>query len=141
MPETYPYGKLSWYPHMMPEDVAVWERFIEKNPGYYETCEYDYPVGKVPGFVANDPDADQASMERLYKKKIDVVAVKSSNISIIELKPQCTMSTIGQVKGYQHFYVRDVKPGSNPSPVVICGSASEDVLEFAATQGVEVVVV
>lgn len=141
MPETYPYGKLNWYPHMMPEDVAVWERFIEQNPGIYETCEYDFPVGKIPDFVGEQTPTDHESMERLYKKKIDVVARTASKIAIIELKPICTSSTIGQVKGYLYLYVRDVKPETTPSAVIICGGASEDVKEHAATEGVDVIVV
>lgn len=141
MPQEYPYGKLNWYPHMMPEDVAVWERYIEKFPEAFDTCEYDFPLGKVPDFVANDPNVDQSSMERLYKKKIDVVAKKTDSISVIELKPQCSGSTIGQVLQYQHLYVRDVKPDIVPRAVVICASASEDTMEFADAQGVEVIVV
>lgn len=141
MEDTYPYEKRSWYPHMMPEDVAVWNRFIDKFPDAYETCQYDFTVGSVPDFVKADPDADQASMERLYKKKIDVVARIANNIDIIELKPTCNMSTIGQVKGYKHFYVRDVKPAVTPRPVVVCGAASQDVIEFAKDEGVEVIVV
>lgn len=137
----YEYGKLHWYPHMGPEDVAVWERFIEKNPVYFDRCQYDVPVGKVPEFVLKDPNVDQASMERLYKKRIDVLAESGISLSIIELKPSCTMSTIGQVKGYVHFYVRDYSPAAKPKAVVICATASEDVVEYAEVEGVEVIVV
>jgi hypothetical protein len=139
--ELYDFGKLNWYPHMMPEDVAVWERFIESRPNAYETCYYDFPVGSVPDYVANDPDVDMASMEKLYKKKIDVVAFDGAGIDIIELKPACTMSTVGQVKGYKHFYMRDIRPPKEPRVVVICGAASRDVIEYANAEGVMVVVV
>lgn len=141
MPETFPYGKLNWYPHMMPEDVAVWERYISANPDMYETCEYDFPVGTVPEFVGEQTPEDHASMERLYKRKIDVIARKLNNIDIIELKPQCSMSTIGQVLGYQHLYVRDVKPSETVRAVVICGGAPEDVREFGRKYDVDVIVV
>jgi hypothetical protein len=141
MPETLPYGKRDYYPHMMPEDVAVWERYIAANPDAFDTCEYDFPVGKIPEFVANGTPEDHASMERLYKKKIDVVARKTNDIYIIELKPQCSSSTIGQVKGYAFLYGRDVKPETTPRVIVICGGASDDVLEHAAAEGVKVIVV
>lgn len=139
--EIYPYMKLNWYPHMMPEDVAVWERCIEQYPDRFDFCEYDYPVGKVPAFVANETVGEQATMERLYKKKIDVVAKTENGLWIIELKPACTMSTIGQVLGYVHLYVRDVSASPAPAAMVICGEAGEDVKEFALAQGVEIVVV
>lgn len=139
--ETYPYEKKHWYPHMMPEDVAVWERYIDAFPNAFDSCQYDVAVGRVPEFVETGTPEDHLSMERLYKKKIDVVAIKDDTISVIELKPQCSMSTIGQVLGYQHLYVRDVNATPIPRAVVICGGAGEDVKEFADAQGVEVVVV
>ena len=141
MTNKYPYEKRSWYPHMMPEDVAVWNRYIDANPDAYKTCLYDFVVGTVPDFVKADPAADQASMERLYKKKIDAIGLNDGVLDIIELKPICNMSTIGQVKGYLHLYVRDEKPATKPQAVVICGAASADVLEFAENENVRVVVV
>jgi len=125
----------------MPEDVAVWERFIEKFPGYYDTCQYDVPVGSVPSFVTGDPDPSARAQEKLYRKKIDVLAYSRESDDLIELKPVCTMSTIGQVKGYKHFYMRDYKPEREPRPVVMCGAASEDVREFAHQEGVTIIVV
>lgn len=141
MEDSYPYEKRPWYPHMMPEDKAVWERYIDTHPGAFESCQYDVVVGSVPDFVKADPSADQASMERLYKKKIDVVAKSASAITIIELKPQCTGATIGQVKQYLHLYVRDMKPAEPPTAAVICGVANPDVIEFAEVEGVKVIVV
>lgn len=139
--ETYNYGKRAWYPHMMPEDVAVWERFIDQNPGWFESCEYDFPVGKVPDFVTADATGDAATMERLYKKKIDVVGKWNDVVTLIELKPICSTSTIGQILGYKHLYVRDIAATPEPAAMVICGEASEDVKEFAVALGVEVIVV
>jgi hypothetical protein len=125
---------------MMPEDVAVWERFIEANPEYYDTVEYDYPVGTTPDFVAQGTPEDHATMERLYKKKIDVVAKKDGKVCLIELKPTCTGSTIGQILQYKHLYMRDVSATPVPDAIVICGSTTDDVKEFAATQSVEIIV-
>lgn len=141
MSDVYPFEKKHWYPHMSPEDAAVWGRFIEAYPASYETCQYDVVVGSVPQFVKDDPNVDQASMERLYRKRIDVVAKMSNDIYIIELKPQCTTASIGQVKGYLYLYDRDVKPTETLHPTIICGGAQEDVVEFARNEGVDVVVI
>lgn len=141
MSDVYKYEKRGWYPHLMPEDVAVWERFIEAYPDYYETVQYDVPVGRIPEFVKNEPDATMRAMEKLYKKKIDVLAESPRTFDIVELKPVCTIATVGQVNGYKHFYVRDEKPDREPRAVVICGAASEDVIEYAEEYGVTVLVV
>lgn len=141
MTQTYAYGKLNWYPHLMPEDVAVWERFIAAYPSAYDSCQYDLPVGSIPDFVKEGTPEDHASMEKLYKKKIDVIGHKGTDLDIVELKPQCTMSTIGQVKGYVHLFTREHGDGFEPKPVVVCGGAHPDVLDFAEAEGVRVIVV
>lgn len=136
-----PYGKRNWYPHLMPEDVAVWERFIEQFPDMYESCQYDVLVGTVPDFVKDNPDPAIQKQANLYQKKIDVVGLVQDQIDIIELKPRCTMSTIGQVLGYKHLYIRDYLPPADPKAIVICGGTTPDVGEFASASGVQIVVV
>ena len=139
--ETFPYGKLSWYPHLMPEDVAVWERFIAKFPEMYEYCQYDVLVGKVPAFVKEHEMESMRAQAPLYQKKIDVLATIQGQTDIIELKPICTMATVGQVEGYKYLYTRDYEPPVAPKAVVICGQTTEDVAEFAQKRGVMIVVV
>jgi len=141
MPEQMPYGKRNWYPHLGPEDRAVWEQFIDQNPALYETVEYDVPVGTVPEFVMAHEDDAMRKQEKLYKKKIDVVARVAGRIDIIELKPLCTFSTIGQVRGYKFLYIRDYSPTVEPAAIVICAQTTPDVLEHAKAEGVEVIVV
>lgn len=141
MAEVLPYGKRNHYPHLMPEDVAVWERFIEAFPDMYENCQYDVLVGTVPDFVTENEDEAMRKQGNLYQKKIDVVGLIADQIDIIELKPRCTMSTIGQVKGYKHLYMRDYTPPVEPKAIVICGDTTPDVAEFAAGENVQIVVV
>ncbi len=45
MEGRFPFKILAKYPHMKPEDIAVWERFINKNPGYFDTVDYDVHLG------------------------------------------------------------------------------------------------
>ena len=97
MTEVYEYGKRNWYPHMMPADVAIWERFIEKFPNAYNSVEYDVKVGAIPKFVTEHEDVAIQGQAPLYARKIDVVGHAGANIDIIELKPNAGMSTLGQV--------------------------------------------
>ncbi|TAK58898.1 hypothetical protein EPO14_01105 [Patescibacteria group bacterium] len=140
MAETmYKYGKLPHYPHMMPADVAIWERFIDAFPGAYDACQYDVKVGTVPGFVEGAEHTHEQAQAPLYLRKIDVVAYKAEQIDIIELKPNASMSSIGQVNGYRILFVRDFNPPVKPKAIVITDRYDFDTAHAAAEQDVVMV--
>lgn len=141
MPDVFPYKLLTSYPHMMPEDVLVWERFIQAKPTAFEKVEYDVKVGRVPDFVKNEPDEAQRAQAPLYQRKIDVVGYSLAIRWIVELKPIATTATVGQVLGYAHLYARDFSPEGETRAMIICGQMDEDTQEFARSQEVAVVVV
>ena len=139
--EIYPYGKRNWYPHMMPEDVAIWERFMQQFPDMYDSCEYDVKVGQPPEFVTGHDDEAMRAQAPLYQRKIDVVGYKGDQIDIIELKPRASTSALGQVNGYRHLYMRDYTPPETPKAVVITDQLLPEMDELAAAAGVQLVVV
>lgn len=141
MRERFPYGKRNWYPHMMPADVAIWERFIELHPDAYDFVEYDVKVGSVPEFVSNNPDEAMQKQAPLYEKKIDVLAYFRTEIDIIELKPRARMSTLGQVKGYVTLYKRDYEPLEKINAVIITDALMPDMGELAKAEGVGLYIV
>src|SRR5690349_2056741 len=107
MLDVFKYEKRYKYPHMKPADVAIWERFIEKNPDAYDTVQYDFNVGDAPPFNPLINGEEDLNQDALYRLKIDVVGKKGNIIDIIELKPKAGPSTIGQVKGYRTLCIRD----------------------------------
>jgi len=141
MQQTYPFKIRYWYDHMMPRDVEVWERFVAAWPETYDTVQYDVKVGSIPDFVANAEDIGQRAQAPLYQRKIDVVAYKGDQLDIIEVKPEATMATIGQVLGYKMLYIRDFTPPVEPKAIIVTGKADADMISVAAMQGVTVVVV
>jgi len=139
--EVFKYEKGYWYPHMKPRDVEIWERFIDKFPEMYSSCQYDLEVGTVPEFVKNaetEADRNQAS---LYKKKIDVVAFTPNRLDLIELKPQADASTIGQLKGYKHLYLRDEKPTQPVGLCIVTDVERADMREMCEAEGVKLFIV
>lgn len=141
MPETYPFEKRHWYPHMMPYDVAIWERFIEQFPDAYDHVQYDVKVGTPPEFdtVVHAPTGGDAI--NLYKKKIDVVGYKGDQIDIIELKPHAGASALGQIHGYGILYKAEFSPPVEPKLIVITDQLMPDMGLLAHTMGVQLVVV
>lgn len=139
--ETFSYEKRYWYPHMKPNDVAIWERFIANYPEAYDYCQYDVLVGSDPEFdttVTPDTGGDEW---KLYQKKIDVVGLKGEDITIIELKPKAGASAVGQIKMYRRLYIKDYSPAKAPDMVIITDEISPDTREFARDEGVKIIVV
>lgn len=141
MAERFPFEKRNWYPHMMPEDVAIWERFIEQFPDAYDSVEYDVKVGSVPEFVAGHDDPAMRAQAALYMRKIDVVGYKADQIDLIELKPNAGTSSLGQILGYKHLFIRDFMPPEDPKAIVITNAVRPDTGEIAHSMGVTMIVV
>lgn len=141
MPPRYPYKQLNWYPHLSPDEAALWDRFIGQFPDMYDECSYDVKVGKAPPFVTENPDPAMQQQAPLYQYKIDVVGYKGDQTDVIELKKGATMRVFGQVNGYRQLYRRDVDPASDPKAIVVTDSLLPEMDELAIEAGVQIVVV
>lgn len=105
MKGKFPFGIQSKYPHMKPADVHLWEKFIRANAGFFDTVEYDFPVGRGPDWLDTERDEFAAKQEKLYQKKIDVLGFKGELIWIVEVKPQAGSSALGQVLTYKKLFL------------------------------------
>lgn len=141
MAERFKYEKRYYYPHMMPNDVAIWERFIVAHPDYFDECEYDVPVGSGPDFdtTVNEPTGGDAL--KLYRRKIDVVGYKDGRLFIVEIKPRAGTSAIGQVRGYALLYKQEYNPPSDPTCMIVTDILRPDMNMLAAADGVKLMVV
>ena len=135
-----PYGKRYKYPHMGPEDVAIWERFMLANPVAFEQCAYDVPVGSVPEFDTVVSPETGGNAERLYKKKIDVLALIKDVLFIIEIKPNAGASAVGQVKNYRMLFRRDYAPKQALTTAIITDRIRPDLELFAEEERVQLFV-
>ena len=118
--------KLRRYPHMFPEDIGIWERFLEDYASNYVGFSYDVKVGT--GVEANPEDNKKHAYmkEILSKYRIDVVGLKDSLIEIIEVKPEASTTAIGQIITYVNLYQRDEKPTLPVRGVIITDHYIED---------------
>ena len=141
MRDIFKYEKRYKYPHMKPFDREIWERFIEKFPDAYDTCQYDFNVGDAPPFNPMGDNDEDLNQDALYRLKIDVIGHKNGKIDIIELKPKAGPSTIGQVKGYQHLYMRDEESKITPGLIIITDQLMPNMDFLAKQEGVKIIVV
>jgi hypothetical protein len=141
MIDIFEYKKAYWYPHMKPNDIAIWERFLAKYPNAYNSVQYDFNVGNPPPFNPLMDDGEDLNQDALYKLKIDVIGHIGNRIDIIEIKPNAGASTIGQVKAYKTLYTRDERPSKQVSMVIITDKLQTNMDYLCKIENVKIVVV
>lgn len=138
MSGRFPFQHLAKYPHMKPEDVAVWTRFISKNPGYFDTVDYDVPCGQGAPVDPNHPPEIQRDHTILTQKKIDVVGYRGDSVTVIEVGPIADMRKLGQALTYSHLYALDHPEVSALQRMVVAGELERELGPIYASQSVEI---
>lgn len=131
--EAYQQSWRGKYPHMLPEDVPVWERFLDINPTLFERIYYDVRVGGVvPG-----PELGDEKMRLMFwqntAKRIDALGEMKNEIWIIEVAANPGLRAVGQLNTYIALWWEDPKISKPAKPVLVCQSIDEDLkrsLEF-----------
>lgn len=141
MIDFFKYEKRYKYPHMKPNDIEIWERFIKKYPNAYDRVQYDFHVGDPPPFNPLGDGGEDFNQDALYRLKIDVIGYKGDKIDIIEIKPDAGPSSIGQIISYVTLYARDENPTKALRPVIITNSLKPNMSFLARSEGVHVIVV
>jgi hypothetical protein len=122
----FPFGILPKYPGMKPEDIAVWERFVAKNPAYFDTCDYHVHVGEGAETNPEHPEEIQRDHTALTQKKIDVVGYRGKLPTIVEVKPVANMRALGQMLVYERLYLDDHPELVSVPLIVVCGAVERD---------------
>jgi hypothetical protein len=126
MPGRFPYKLLAKYPHMKPEDIAVWERFIRAYPNLYVTCDYDVPCGQGAPQNPEHPENIQADGKILTQKKIDVIGYSNDATYIIEVKPIADARALGQILTYEKLYMADHPELTRVEKMIVCGEIERE---------------
>lgn len=141
MLELFPYNRRYWYPHMKPNDIAIWERFLVAFPDAYNTVQYDVGIGDIPPFMEQTSSPQGQAMRELYRLKIDVIGYNDGVIDIIEVKHDASPSSIGQLEGYRALYVRDYNPPQNLGAVLLTNTRRPNMDFLCAQAGIKLIVV
>lgn len=135
------YGERYRYPHLMEDEIRIWEKFMAIYPGKFETVDYDFRVGH--GAQVSDDLADNFSRmaTMLSQKRIDVIGWIGDSPTIIEIKRRVGLSTLGQIKGYRTLFVKYFRNFEVPKILVVCETISGDDRDVLDDNNVPVVVV
>jgi len=93
--EKVKYKKYLRYAHLGPEDVRIWDKFIETHPDYFQMVAYDVKVGEGREYPKSELPEIKEDLVYLSKKRIDVVGFKGEDVFVIEIKPKANLSAVG----------------------------------------------
>jgi len=101
--------RLRNYPHLIGGDSELWDKFLVKNPSFFEAVSYDVRVGE--GMVlAGEWSQEIADMAKtLSQRRIDVIAERAGYIWLIELKVDPGVSLIGQLEAYKILFLKELE--------------------------------
>jgi len=119
--------KNRFYPHLLEEDIEVWERFLKMHAHEYTHFDYDVRVGigRDPG--AAYPENIRGMALKLSMRRIDAVGHKPGSLTIIEITTAAGLTAIGQLTTYPILYRETYNPTKLIDVLLVAESLQSDV--------------
>ena len=126
--------------HMMPRDIPPFCTFLLSPEGQaFTSWQFDEIVGEPHDPGPFFPMSARAQSLYLGALKIDAVAWFYNTPTLIEAKPDATLSAIGQIDSYADWY--DIMYGIQPGKMIVCESMRGQVQTIAERKGIQVRIV
>ena len=141
MPGKFNYEPRHKYPHLIGEDIEVWNRFILKFPDKFDTVDYDVLVGKGAETEPIPEENYRRFWSNLTKKRIDVIGWNKDFATIIEVKNRATLFSLGQILGYKFLYLREYPEQRAVKTLIVCSTTTQDDIDVFNHYGINFVIV
>ncbi len=121
------------YPHLMPDDIDVWERFLDHFGDLYTHFDYDVRVGIGRPADAAEPTGIRKMALDLSQRRIDAVGHTPQASTVIEITTGIGFKAIGQIQVYPRLY-RQTFNITIPIHSLIVGAFLQDDIEGPLVQ-------
>lgn len=108
-----------FYPHLLPFDIPLWKRFLDKYAHQYIKFDYDIRVGEGSIAPENIPEKLRVMWNDLSKKRIDAVGFTGSSIVVIEITRRAGIKALGQMQTYPTLYRSTYRPVLPVMPLLV----------------------
>ena len=129
------------YPHLMPYEIPIWERFLSSPPFSLWRIEYDVHLGEGAVIDPNWPAWLVKVVRSTSKKRADVVVETDNELWILEIKVRAGFSCLGQLLGYGVLLLSEWAPTKPLRLGVVCERVAADIEPVLAEFGIDVFVV
>jgi hypothetical protein len=128
------------YPHLLPEDIALWERFLAQYSTQFQYFEYDVRVGEGRPADTSYPDNIRQMALDLSMRRIDAVGYTPSELYIIEITTSAGLKAVGQLITYPILYAQTYHPARPLHPLLVTADLQPDVLPALQTHAIDHIV-
>lgn len=129
---------LTQFPQMTVNESTIVHQWLLAHADEYDDVEFNPRVGNSlqlgPGF--SQTIRDQAA--KLSQKRIDILAFKGNEVTIVEVKLRLSLSALGQLLGYSLLYRLEHPDVADIHLVAIAHDALIDAAEVLQAHGVHV---
>lgn len=116
-----------FYPHLLPEDIIVWSRFLSKFPDRFHSIEYDVRVGKGRPAALEYPDNIRKMVHDLSMRRIDAIGHSPRLITVIEITRAAGLKAVGQCITYPILYRQTFAPTKPIHTLLVCEELLPDI--------------
>jgi len=114
------------FPHLLPEESEIWERFISVLGENYTSFSYDVRVGDGAPFGKEKDEKYREMWTALTQKRIDVIGYSPEGITIFEIRPRADLPILGKLLGYRTLYFRTFHPTEKIFLAVVSDRVDDD---------------
>lgn len=112
------------YPHLMPLDRAIWDRFLERFGDEFLGVQYDVLLGEGAAPLVGASEMDRRLLYFATVKRADCLLIQKDRVILVEVKPRLGMAAVGQCLVYWMWWQRQYAYGPKVE-VMWCGEQSE----------------
>lgn len=124
-------------PHMLTDDLPVWNDFRKRFEKDFKTFYYDVALSiREPPATAITPSL-VALWKKTWGKRIDVIGIKDNEVWIIEVTTGAYLRTIGQILTYYQLWKVDPPLKAPFTPYIVCRYIDEDVAFTCEQYGIK----
>lgn len=129
------------YPHMLPREVEIWDRFLGKFGTPEGKINYDVHLGDGAPIDPGWPEWMRDVVAALSRHRADVVVERPHEVVIFEVKSVAGMGAVGQLVGYEALWLRDYGLDRPVRLVCVCERMEADMRAVFAFYEIEPVIV
>lgn len=126
---------------MLPADVPLWHRFLDRYASNFERFFYNVRVG---GPDVSTIEGDEVLKRMWYlntAKRIDAIGEKKDEIWIIEVASSPYLRAVGQMLTYRFLWDLDPKINKPVKDALLCYYLDSDLEKVLKHHGVEVLTI
>lgn len=116
----------------------VTRAWLLQNAERFDRVEFEVHVGQGATPHPEWAEATRQQFRYQTQKRIDVVAWRGDAPCLVEVKRQANVGAIGQLLAYRLLWMADNPTAPDPSMVIVCETADNDVISSAHAHGIDV---